>query len=349
MTPRLAAVTTGGAAGGWAMISRVAQPSPGPAHPEIVRLSLDRYRAGLLARRHLLGPAAQRATGLLLETIDAALDRPATMTADEVRFTATSLTGVGPEELTAFVNEYTLGVGWDGAPVVVMGTEPAENPDLPEDVAFHALYSVLVAAGSRPEILDRVVDGTSWLAALPGSWNSRNKRAWHLNPNDFIHVESRRGTPTWKVIAQVVAPGSADGWRELLETRLDRTGLGWRAYQIDRSALPAMRSSRGQPPTEERIGFLVEVLGSVRETAHVLLLHGFGGAGRWKEWWARDQRLIRTFLGWDEGQPVELVWRKVGRHSLAVLRDWDRRVVYARALNWVGSDYVEAVRAEVHA
>ena len=88
----------------------MAQPSRGPAHPEIVRSSLDRYRADLLARRGLLGPAARRAMDLLLETIDAALDRPTTMTADEVQFTATSLTGVAPEELPAFVNEYTLGL-----------------------------------------------------------------------------------------------------------------------------------------------------------------------------------------------------------------------------------------------
>jgi len=329
------------------MISRVASPSSDPVHPEIIRSSLDRYRADLLARRGALGPAAQRATGLLLETIDAALDHAATMTADEVRFTATSLAGIRPEELAAFVNEYTLGVGWDGAPVVVMGTEPAENSEAPEDVAFHALYAVLVATASRPDILDRVVDGTSWLAATPGTWNSHNKRAWHLNPNDFIHVERRRGTPTWKVIAQVVAPGTADGWRQLLEVRLDGPGLGEHAYQIDRSALPAMKSGQGQPPTEERMRFLVEAMGRLREAAHVLLLHGFGGVGRWKEWWPRDRRLILTFLGWDEGQPLELEWRKVGRHSLAALRDSDRCVVYSRALNWVGSEYVEAVRAAI--
>jgi len=330
------------------MISCVAVPSLNPAHPEIVRSSLDRYRADLLARRGSLGPVAQRAMALLLETIDASLDHPATVTTDEVRFTATSLTGIASGELSAFVNEYTLGVGWDGAPVVVMGTEPAENPDLPEDVAFHALYSVLVATGSRPEILDRVVEGTSWLAATPGTWNSHNKRAWHLNPNDFIRVESRRGSPTWKVIAQVVAPGSADGWRQLLEGRLDDPGLGEHAYQIDRSAMPAMKSDQGQPPTEDRMTFLVEAMGRLRNTANVLLLHGFGGRGRWKEWWPRDQRLIRAFLGWDESQPLELGWRKVGRHSLAALRDSDRCVVYSRALNWVGYEYVEAVRAAIH-
>jgi hypothetical protein len=317
-------------------------------YPELIRTSLERYMADLAIKSPSLGAEAKVAVARLVETIEAAIQHPAELEPDEIRFGVTSLIAVG-EDLPAFVNQYSLGVGWDAARVVVMGTEPAENPDVPEDMAWHAIYSVLVAADSRPEILDRIVDGSSWMAGAEGGWNSRDKRPYHLNANDFIHVERRGGSSTWKVIAKIVAPESADGWRRLLETRLGEPGLGEYAYQLDRSALPAMTSGKGQPPSPERVVFLSDALRLLRESAQVLLLHGFGGLGRWRQWWEQDQHLIRVFLGIDARDAVELDWRYVaGRNSLGELVLGDRRVLYSRALSGrIPAAYIEAVRAQV--
>jgi hypothetical protein len=318
-------------------------------YPQVTRWSLLRYREGLREKRTSVGPDSQDAMDRLIRTIDAALDHPDRLGPDEVGFGVTSLDKVPPSEYAAFINQYTLGVGWDGAPVVVMGTEPAERPDVAEDMAWHAVYSVLVAADSRPDVMDRIVDGSTWQASKTGGWSSTDKRPYHLQANDFIHVESRGGNPTWKVVAQVVAPGSADNWRELLETRLGASGLGDHAYQIDRSALPAMTSNKGAPPSETRIAFLVEVLRLLRQNANVLLLHGFGGSRQWPSWWSQDTHLIAAFLGIDSPSDIKLDWRYVaGRNSLGTLSHGGRKVIHSRALsNRVTPDYIEVVRSEV--
>lgn len=318
-------------------------------YPQVTEWSLRRYREGLRERRASISEEGQVAIDRLVTTIDAALDHPATLRPDEVAFGVTSLGGVPPSELTAFINQYTLGAGWDGAPVVVMGTEPAERPDVAEDMAWHAVYSVLVAADSRPGILDRIVDGSSWVAAKQGGWSSTDKRPYHLQPNDFIHVESRGGNPTWKVVARVVVPESAGGWRNLLETRLEAAGLGDYAYQIDRSAVPAMTSDKGLPPSNIRVDFLVDVLRLLRQNARMLLLHGFGAAGQWRSWWNQDRRLIAAFLDLDSDADITLEWRyAAGRNSLGTLSRGGRKVIYSRALsNRVTPAYVEAVRSEV--
>lgn len=319
-------------------------------YPQITVWSLTRYRETLVETRASLSGESLEAIGRLIAAIDAALDHPAELRPDEIGFGVTSLANVPQRDLPAYINQFTLGVGWDGAPIVVMGTEPAEKPDSAEDMAWHAVYSILVAAESRPEILDRIVSGSGWQAAAKAVWNATDKRPYHLQANDFIHVESRGGSPTWKIVAQVVAPNSADDWRELLETRLGSQGLGDLTYQIDRSAVPAMTSAKGSPPTDGRVAFLVEVIELLRQSARVLLLHGFGAPGLWKEWWAQDQLLIAAFLNMDSDSRLKLAWRKVaGRDSLGILSHKGRKVVYSRALsNRVTRAYIDEVRAEVH-
>jgi len=324
--------------------------NPAMKYPEMTEWSLERYRRTLHDRRALVSAESQDAIDRLVKTIDAALDHPAELQPDEIGFGVTSLEKVPQGELPAFINEHTLGVGWDGARVVAMGTEPAERPDSSEDMAWHAVYSVLVAAESRPELLDLIVGGSSWQAAAKGGWSSTDKRPYHLQANDFIHVERRGGNPTWKVLAQVVHPESTERWRELLETRLGAPGLGDYVYQIDRSALPAMTSDKGAPPSDIRVAFLVEVLGVLRDSARTLLLHGFGGPGRWHDWWAQDQRLIAAFMDMDSHTSVKLDWQHAaGHNSLGTLSTNGRKVVYSRALsNRVTPAYIDAVRSAVN-
>lgn len=305
----------------------------GVKYPQVTEWSLIGYREALVARRASVSAEGQEAIRQLLATIDAALDHSGALKPDEIQFGVSSLANVPPRDFPAYINQYTLGVGWDGAPIVVMGTEPAEKPDSAEDMAWHAIYSILVAADSRPDVLDRIVSGSSWQAAAKGGWSSAGKRPYHLQPNDFIHAEGLGGSPTWKVVAQVVASKSPDGWRDLLETRLEERGLGDDVYQLDRSALPAMTSAKGSPPTDVRVAFLVEVLRLLRQNARVLLLHGFGAPRLWQEWWVQDQKVIAAFLNIDAGN-LKLAWRKVaGRDSLGTLSHNGRKVIYSRALS----------------
>jgi hypothetical protein len=139
-------------------------------YPQITRWSLERYRDAMVGRRSSVSDQSQAALDLLLETLGSAVAHGARMEPDEVRFGVTSLAMVPPNELPVFINQYTLGVGWDGAPVVVMGTEPAERADSAEDMAWHAVYSAFVAAESRSEVLDRIVAGSTWQAAAKGGW-----------------------------------------------------------------------------------------------------------------------------------------------------------------------------------
>src|SRR5487761_550279 len=110
-------------------------------YPQVTQWSLLRYRESLREKRASVSPESQDAIDLLIRSIDAALDHPGRLGPDEVGFGVTSLDKVPPSEFPAFINEYTIGVGWDGAGVVVMGTEPAERPDVAEDLAWHAVYS----------------------------------------------------------------------------------------------------------------------------------------------------------------------------------------------------------------
>jgi hypothetical protein len=124
-------------------------------------------------------------------------------------------------------------------------------------------------------------------------------------------------------------------------------GLGDRVYQIERSALPAKRSSGGKVPSQTRTDWLVqEVIPTLRQTAHTLLLHGFGNGRVWDE---NAVELINAFLGYDSRAPMKVDWRSV----TAKRGDWlwsrvegDHRVVWSRALGW---SWREEYRSEVRA
>src|ERR1700681_2938777 len=95
-------------------------------YPQVTEWSLQRYQESLREKRASVGAEGQHAMDRLIRTIDAAMDDPDRLGPDEVGFGVTSLDKVPPSEFSAFINEYTLGVGWDGAPVVGMGREPRE-------------------------------------------------------------------------------------------------------------------------------------------------------------------------------------------------------------------------------
>jgi hypothetical protein len=89
-----------------------------------------------------------------------------------------------------------------------------------------------------------------------------------------------------------------------------------------------------------------EVIPALRQTAHTLLLHGFGNGKVWDE---NAVDLINAFLGYDSGTPTKVDWRSVTPNR----GDWlwcrvegDHRVVWSRALGWSWRDeYRAAVRS----
>ena len=95
-------------------------------YPQVTEWSLLRYRESLREKRASVSPESQYAIDRLIRTIDAALDHPVELRPDEVEFGVTSLGRVPPDELPAIFNQQTLGVGWDGAPIIVLRIVSAE-------------------------------------------------------------------------------------------------------------------------------------------------------------------------------------------------------------------------------
>jgi hypothetical protein len=246
------------------------------------------------------------------------------------------------------VNQFVLGTGWDGAPIVVMGTEAAENYEAnnAEDLALHCLYVVLQLAGGTMPALRAMGAGSTWVTTV-ADWSAPRRR-YDFEPNDLLQLDMGRPR-TWRLLAEIAA-GSRDRarWGSLFEDPEHGVGLGALTYQIERSAHSALRATGGTPPTQDRLAFLTgEVLPHLRLSARTLILHGFGG-GRWKEWWPADERFIQCFLGLQE--PIPFAWaHKVGGQSIEFIKAAGHRAIYSRALNGaVPADYKDLVISLVH-
>jgi len=291
-----------------------------------------------------MSDAAKSATDQLVKTIGAALAAERKLYPKDLSFTARSLDGIEPHDRPLFVNQYVLGTGWDGAPILVMGTEAAENYEAAnaEELAFHCLYVVLQLAGGSQLILHKMAEDSTWERNLK-AWNSANRR-YDFEPNDLLELNMGRARGTWRLVAEIAA-GSRDrrAWGRLVEPRGASAGLGAVTYQLERSAHSALRSDLGTPPSQERVTFLAdEVIPKLRNSSSTLILHGFGGH-RWPEWWPRDEKLIRSFLSYRG--PIDWKWQtKIAGQSLEFLEVGDRRAIYSRALSGpVPSAYSEAV------
>jgi len=315
-------------------------------HPELAELAALHYIAHLKEVEAAKEPTAPVRKPLrdLIETLEAAEQIGPQLDAADVKFTVSSLEEpeLAAEDLEAFLNEFQLGLGYDGAPVVAMGTETADDPGKPEDLAWGCLQTVLILSGSPQRVVEGLLKPSSWWPDMvarglpPDPW-----RPFHIHPNDLYQVQERSHPHTWINLARLLLPAETS-WEKLM-SQSAQPGLGDIVYQIDRSALPAKRSSRGKVPTQTRTDWLVqEVVPSLRQTAHTLLLHGFGNGKVWDE---NAVDLVNAFLGYDPGTPTKVDW-----HSVTSKRgDWlwcrvegDHRVVWSRALGWSWRDEYRA-------
>jgi hypothetical protein len=117
-------------------------------------------------------------------------------------------------------------------------------------------------------------------------------------------------------------------------------GLGDLAYQIERSGLPALRAAGGAKPTPARTEWLEqEVIPALRQTASVLIAHGYGHD--YRDWMPVDKHLFEAFLG----RPVEIEGETVTGKWLWHDAADGRLVVYCHALSGaISSDYLDEVR-----
>jgi hypothetical protein len=300
------------------------------AYPDLVRRSAELYASDLRANKVEMSPAGRQACDKLLKTLDDALVKEKNLR--ELEFAARSLDGITDKDRILFVNQYVLGTGWDGAPLIVMGTEAAEDYSKTnaEDLAFHCLYVVLQLAGGGMEILQQMARASTWASSV-SDWSTPRRR-YDFEPNDLLNLDMSKQR-TWRIVAEVAA-GSLDParWRQLVDGAQDQIGLGALTYQIERSAHSALKATHGNPPSDARVRFLVdEVVPHLKRSSAILVLHGFGGA-RSKQWWPQDQRLIQGFL--DHGEPIAWKWDvKVDGQSLEFKELNGRRVIYSRALS----------------
>jgi hypothetical protein len=69
----------------------------------------------------------------------------------DIKFGFASLKELAPDERQLFLNEFQMALGWDGAPVVAMGTEAAGDPEDPEGSAWECLQTVMILSAGEPE------------------------------------------------------------------------------------------------------------------------------------------------------------------------------------------------------
>jgi hypothetical protein len=225
----------------------------------------------------------------------------------EVKSKFSSLDPVAPEDRPLFINEYQLGLGYDGAPTVVMGTESAGDPKEPETLIWDCLLATLILSNSPQPVVEGLLRESCWWPELesrglpPDPW-----RPFHVHPNDMYQVQRDRGRPTWKVIAGVVAPDLDNPEGVLLQGA--EPGLGGLTYQIERSGLPALRAAGGAKPSPARTDWLEQaVIPALRQSASVLIVHGH----YYRDWMPGDKRLFEAFLGRAvkiEGETVAGKW-----------------------------------------
>jgi hypothetical protein len=311
-----------------------------PAHPRLAQSAARLYLARLeAAASRVQSDSARRALCELASTTASALRQGSQLTMAEVKFNFSSLAGVAREDQRLFIDEFQLGLGYDGAPIVVMGTETAGDPKEQETLVWDCLLTALILSNSPQSVVEALLRQSGWWIDLesrglpPDPW-----RPFHVHPNDLYQVQRDRGRQTWKVIAGLVAPDPAPA--EAVLRQGAEPGLGDLTYQIERSGLPALRAAGGAKPSPARTEWLEqEVIPALRQTASVLIVHGYGRNSR--DWIPADKRLFEAFLG----RPVEIEGETVAGKWLWHDSADGRLVIYCHALSGaISRAYLDEVR-----
>jgi len=311
-----------------------------PTYPDIVRGAGECYHAQIAAvAAETTGPLGEAAS-VLAFTLDQALRLGSDLTAADVSLDQAVFADIDEADFDKFVDEWTLGLGADGAPAIVMGTEVADTWSEPQDVAYHTGLAVEALCWGRIDVMRRMMAGTSWVSKI--DWSPR-RRPFTVHPYDLF-PPTHHGQHTWAVLARVVSPDATD-WRDLVWRPGTSPSLGDLAYQIERSAYPSKQRLRGRPPNTPRVNWLVtEVIPTLRQSARVILLHG-GGGRRGNGWETVDLPLIRAFLGLEPQASPKFTWEHVGKTDLGHDEVDGRLAVSSRALSSaISAAYVTRLR-----
>jgi hypothetical protein len=308
-----------------------------PRYPQIVIESACRYRDQLLEHRSLFSEQLRPSVERLIELL-AGVPAASEIRADTLGFTAADLAVAKvPEDVDLLVNQWCLGWGRDRAPILAMGTEEA-YPANPVDLGqWNCCCSVIWATGGRQDIVD-ALDPRSAHPTQP-ILGFAQRRQFHIHANDYYLVHKRHwdstkgeeggwvrpGRHTWKLLAEVIAGHGQ--WLPLLEQNAGI--LGELTYQIEVSAYPARFAVQGRASTDDRRAFLSTVVGTMRDTARVLIFHGRPNEPAWG---GRDS-LAGVFLGIPRLGEQDWTLVDVLDQHLRYARSGDRLVLITRALN----------------
>ena len=269
---------------------------------------LEHLSRGLSARQ--CSPEARQAAESLIQSINRAIESGPNLKPEEVTFTKALLEPIGAEERQRlFVNHWTLGLGSQDAPVVVMGTEHAFGIEDTETFALdNCASAILWLSNAGPDMVAHLTQNAAYKITT--------YRAYHRNPWDYS--PKLPWNHTWSFVAHAVGKPLHD--------------LGLHAYQIDRSASPSKQAADGRVGSSQRVAFLTDVHTQLRNTARVLLLHGKTTDAAGPEWLGVNAEVSQRFLG----VPIDFQGREVRDDKGRAIKSWahdGRTVLHTWALN----------------
>src|ERR1700730_16186470 len=113
------------------------------SYRRLVEQAALRYRDQLASLEGLRDEAAAVRLALV-ESIEVAIRNGRDFDPSDLPFRWEMLQALNAAEAALFVDQFSLGIGTDGARVVVMGTEEAYDVTKPEELGPAFLYSVLL-------------------------------------------------------------------------------------------------------------------------------------------------------------------------------------------------------------
>lgn len=268
----------------------------------------------------------------MIKSIEAALAGKTDLILDQVTFNMASLQAVAEADLPKLINQWGLGFGLTTAPSVFMGTEQAFDVSRTAPLEKGLVNFTLDCA---LPILSLCGGGENFVEKLTSKhWPINDRRSYTIHPNDYYGVHTRSGNHTWKCIAKVLA--GRDRWRPLLDRTAPRS-LGDLTYQIDLSAHHKRARRDGRCPTAERTNFLVEVAGTLRATARVLVVHGT--LDELQAFVSARTAVTKAFLN---ATTLAMVPSK-NDPTLRAMNVGGHRAIWCRPLNSAINDYLDLV------
>lgn len=307
-------------------------------HSAAVRAATEAYATDLKMALNSIRAQGQSGVLSLVRSLEASLAKGPRLTADDVPFGVDVLAeaDLSQHESGLLRNQFTLGSGASDAPVIAMGTEEGYDPagkglDL---ALWNCTNGLLWLSGSPLPVVRRLARGIPEAARRAGvdldkaaslrTWakaESVTDDRWpcHRYPVRWAQLLGpvRGGRSTWGILAEIL--------------RVSLEELDDHCYQIERSVAPASKASGGSPPEEKRVKFLCTLLGAMRSTGRVLLIHGKvpwrGQPVSPQNLWGRaDFRLTAAFLGTENlGDGDEM---RIGRQRIRIFRNAGRAALW---------------------